>query len=173
MCALWPKLKTREGLSGTTTARSDRPAQPQSPTSIEHDPHVVQAKAVWLPAVCTSSSSAVPLAGARRAIESRSRSECSALDKTGRMSTVTDEDLLIIRQQYSTLDSKATCAAVMLYDYVLTIRDEVNLIWVLKKPNSGTVIYVLNRLVMFGLLYEWFVQYQVNAGAPRSYTMCS
>ncbi|KAH9829857.1 uncharacterized protein C8Q71DRAFT_788781 [Rhodofomes roseus] len=44
----------------------------------------------------------------------------------------------------------------MLYDYVLTIHDEVNLIWGLKKLNSGTIIYICNRLVMFGLLYEWF-----------------
>ncbi|KAH9911121.1 uncharacterized protein B0H18DRAFT_1064580 [Fomitopsis serialis] len=76
--------------------------------------------------------------------------------------TAEEETAVLLRAQYVDALCGFAFAVVLLYDYVLTVGQEVNLIWRNTTGATG-IIFILNRVITLGLVYEGAVQ-------PRNYT---
>ncbi|KAH9839145.1 uncharacterized protein C8Q71DRAFT_722156 [Rhodofomes roseus] len=72
------------------------------------------------------------------------------------MSQVTYVELVdLYEQNYQYNCAQAAIIAVLMYEYAITLRDEVSLVW--RSKATSTVIFYLNRLVMIGLVVAYML----------------
>ncbi|KAH9925777.1 uncharacterized protein B0H18DRAFT_1008267 [Fomitopsis serialis] len=72
---------------------------------------------------------------------------------------MTPEDITpVMFSQYRVALCNFASAAMLLYDYILTIDREMELIW--KNANGVSVIFVFNRVITLGLVFAYAAQFQ-------------